>query len=383
MSKSVRTICIILLILALIGAIILMGMFAAAMYEAFFVTPDYRKGVYTDHFKFDNENMYIERWGSRVLFDIESGVVENICPYCRPEKCSKKCIFNPYFTVWHANFKIIDVRDGTIYYQYFDRDGLFTIEAADLKTGKIVFSFKPDMTLSYYVPAKGILYGDHIYLNNHMIKETIDGTDWLGNILCRINIKSGEMEKFTECSGNETLVMIEDGWIITQSNEDGACKKYSYSIETKKKTTFQGEEYFISDTASYYDGKLYYLSLLSNTVDSYVLVMTDVKTGNSKTLIDEKISNFSLAPGGTGIYYTYTNDAQSTLKYCDIDGKNAIEIYKGKHQFTSFTVIGGKMYGFFAMYNEYLNQLEYGDLIIYDIDTNSYETVILPELYET
>ncbi len=68
---------------------------------------------------------------------------------------------------------------------------------------------------------------------------------------------------------------------------------------------------------------IYYM----NGETNYSLWRTNLLSGEKELIIPERLDNYTMDQNH--IYYTYSNDANSQLKMCDLDGYNPVVLYNG------------------------------------------------------
>jgi len=277
---------------------------------------------------------------------------------------------------------VYQVYDGKLVfysYQAYTHDGFYGYQ--DTVSGEVKILRKLQEREDSSAPA--YVYNDKLYFKKNILRErgSMENPDDYIPHICRIPFEGGVEEVLFEC-GNESLVVVADGIIITYDTES----VFAYDTDTlEKKTLFKLEDYGYTHMAgipSYLNGNLYLRGHVADGVYSEYnenmarklsyLVAVDVHTGELTRVVDEPVIQFCVT--NEGIYYAplklrhmyipedYEENpnkiqifwADETLHFCNHDGSGKKEVYTNEKMdyVEMFTVIDNILYGLLFDYDD-------------------------------
>ena len=375
MNKALRNFCIFLLILGCLAATVLMAILGIAFFQGAERDPRYRGDILSSRTYVSGQYLLINS-DEKVLFHIADGV---FYPLCNPDSCDESCLFRLNSAYYPANTMIVAAENGRVYFTFYEYDEsnypLKRIAFVNTRTHKVTVLDELSVLESRYsyTTANTFICGDYLYYSVPMLDTSSSQPNAYINTICRIPKDGGKREFLFECA-NEGLFFVANEKVITVNSY--STQLYSYNIESDKRTMLYDANY-ISPYVSFYKNKLYFVALKNS---KYNLISLDIISGK-QTDLAENVSYFSLLPDGDGIYYLAED--RTVLYYCTLAGRDHSEVYSGNHIFNSFTVIKGKLYGYFQMYDERNGSFSSAeDLIVFDPQTGRYEAYKIPILHE-
>ena len=328
---------------------------------------------------------------------------------CRDIECNeKKC------PIEDALVSTAGVYDGKLY--FFSFKGMAPVSKIfigyqDILSGDVTILKSMDADLMTLGLDRVYVDGGYVYYETTVLKEGGDKknpNDYERSI-CRVSLDGKKDEVFIKLEENEGMAIVCDGKLIMASEG----KLYSIDIETKEKNLlFDCETYDalnITSNIVYVNGKLYFTAKSKNIYTPEItggecslkiLFFVDVNTGEVKKVIEEPVTDFTVA--NDAIYYVpfkyrilympedYENNKDDlrtwkmdyTVYACDLDGKNVRAVYSNDKISCSrwMAVIGGVLYSYISDYDEeehtYSSKLSFGAI---DLETGKAITEKFPK----